>query len=66
MTFEEVEEQVTSKDVTNLRSTMEQTDDSNVVVKLQNGETATGRELAIMAGPVWNTMDSVCMRCPVI
>ena len=41
VTFEEVEEQVTSKDVTNLRSTMEQTDDSNVVVKLQNGETAT-------------------------
>ena len=40
VTFEEVEEQVTSKDVTNLRSTMEQTDDSNVVVKLQNGETA--------------------------
>lgn len=41
VTFEEVEEQVTSKDVTNLRSTMEQADDSNVVVKLQNGETAT-------------------------
>lgn len=41
VTFEEVNEQVTSKDVTNLRSTMEQADDSNVVVKLQNGETAT-------------------------
>ena len=41
VTFEEVNEQVTSKDVTNLRSTMEQSDDSNVVVKLQNGETAT-------------------------
>lgn len=38
--FEEVSEQVTSKDVTNLRSTMEQGDDSNVVTQLKNGETA--------------------------
>lgn len=41
VTFEEVNEQVTSKDVTNLRSTMEQSDDSNVAAKLKNGETAT-------------------------
>jgi GH25 family lysozyme M1 (1,4-beta-N-acetylmuramidase) len=41
VTFEEVQEQVTSKDVTNLRSTMDQGDDSNVVAKLKNGETAT-------------------------
>lgn len=39
--FEETEEQVTSKDVTNLRSTMDQGDDSNVVVKLKNGELCT-------------------------
>lgn len=39
--FEEVNEQVTSKDVTNLRSTMEQGDDSNVKARLKNGETAT-------------------------
>lgn len=37
--FEEVNEQVTSKDVTNLRSTMEQGDDGNVVAKLKNGDT---------------------------
>lgn len=41
VTFEEVEEQVTSKDVTNLRRSMEQADDSNVVTQLKNGETAT-------------------------
>lgn len=41
VTFEEVNEQVTSKDVTNLRSTMDQGDDSNVVAQLKNGETAT-------------------------
>lgn len=40
VTFEEVNEQVTSKDVTNLRSTMEQGDDSNVVIQLKNGDTA--------------------------
>lgn len=39
--FEEVNEQVTSKDVTNLRSTMEQGSDSNVKAQLKNGETAT-------------------------
>lgn len=38
--FEEVSEQVTSKDVTNLRSTMEQGDDSNVAAQLKNGDTA--------------------------
>lgn len=38
VTFEEVNEQVTSKDVTNLRSTMEQGDDSNVAEKLENGD----------------------------
>ena len=38
--FEKVEEQVTSKDVTNLRSSMEQADDSNVVTQLRNGDTA--------------------------
>lgn len=37
--FEEVSEQVTSKDVTNLRSTMVQGIDSNIVAKLRNGET---------------------------
>lgn len=41
VTFEEVNEQVTSKDVTNLRSTMDQGSDSNIVAKLKNGETAT-------------------------
>ena len=41
VTFEEVNEQVTSKDVTNLRSTMRQGDGSNVAAKLRNGETAT-------------------------
>jgi len=41
VTFEEVSEQVTSKDVTNLRSTMEQGSDSNVVTQLKNGDTAT-------------------------
>ena len=40
VTFEEVNEQVTSKDVTNLRSTMDQGSDSNIVAKLRNGETA--------------------------
>lgn len=40
VTFEEVNEQVTSKDVTNLRSTMHQGDDGNVAAKLRNGETA--------------------------
>ena len=40
VTFEEVNEQVISKDVTNLRSTMRQGDDSNVAAKLRNGETA--------------------------
>lgn len=39
--FEEVNEQVTSKEVTNLRSSMEQGDDSNVVTQLKNGETAS-------------------------
>lgn len=39
--FEEVNEQVTSKDVTNLRSTMEQAGDSNVAAKLRNGESIT-------------------------
>lgn len=38
--FEEVNEQVTSKEITNLRSTMNQGDDSNVVFRLQNGDTA--------------------------
>lgn len=38
--FEEVNEQVTSKDVTNLRTSMDQSSDSNVAAKLRNGETA--------------------------
>lgn len=41
VTFEEVNEQVTSKDVTNLRSTMDQGSDSNIAAKLRNGETCT-------------------------
>lgn len=41
VTFEEVSEQVTSKDVTNLRSSMQQGDDSNVAAKLRNGESIT-------------------------
>lgn len=41
VTFTEVNEQVTSKDVTNLRRTMDQGDDGNVAAKLQNGETCT-------------------------
>lgn len=40
VTFSELNEQVTAKDVTNLRSTMEQGDDSNVVAQLKNGEAA--------------------------
>lgn len=40
ISFEEVSETVTAKDVTNLRSTMEQID-SNVVYQLKNGETVT-------------------------
>lgn len=38
--FTEVEEQVTAKELANLRSTMDQGDDSNVVTQLRNGETA--------------------------
>ncbi len=41
VTFEEVNEQVTAKDVTNLRSSMNQDSESNIVAKLKNGETAT-------------------------
>lgn len=39
--FEEVNEQVTSKDVTNLRSSMDQGGDNNIVTQLKNGDTAT-------------------------
>lgn len=38
--FQEVSEQVTAKDEVNLRSSMDQGDDSNVVGRLKNGETA--------------------------
>ncbi len=38
--FEEVKEQVTAKEEANLRRAMDQGDDSNVVAKLMNGETA--------------------------
>ena len=38
--FEEVNEQVTAKDEVNLRSTMDQGDDSNIAAQLLNGETA--------------------------
>lgn len=41
MNFKEVEETVTSKDVTNLRDIPSQGDDSTVLRKLNNGETAT-------------------------
>lgn len=40
MKFTEVDETVTSKDVTNLRDIPSQGDDSTVLVKLNNGETA--------------------------
>lgn len=40
VTFEEVNEQVTSKDVTNLRRTMDQGDESNIAAQLGNGEIA--------------------------
>lgn len=40
MNFTEVNETVTSKDVTNLRDIPSQGDDSTVLVKLKNGETA--------------------------
>ncbi len=40
VTFTEVEEQVTAKDEVNLRSTMEQGDDSNIVGSIKNGEIA--------------------------
>lgn len=39
--FEEVEEQVTAKEVTNLRSRMNQEDDSCIVAQLKNGEVVT-------------------------
>ena len=39
VTFEEVEEQVTAKEVVNLRSTMDQSGEGNIVCKLRNGET---------------------------
>ncbi|MBR5510255.1 MAG: glycoside hydrolase family 25 [Lachnospiraceae bacterium] len=39
VTFEEVNEPVTAKDVTNLRSSMNQETESNLVAKLKNGET---------------------------
>ena len=38
--FTEVEEQVTAKDEVNLRSTMEQGSDDNIVGSIKNGETA--------------------------
>ena len=38
--FTEVSEQVTAKEVTNLRSTMDQGSDGNIVAELHNGETA--------------------------
>lgn len=38
--FREVEEQVTAKDEVNLRSTMEQGSDDNIVGSMKNGETA--------------------------
>ncbi len=41
MNFREVEETVTSKDVTNLRDIPSQGDDSTVLRKLKNGETTT-------------------------
>lgn len=40
VTFEEVEEQVTAKEIVNLRSTMDQSGEGNIVGKLKNGETA--------------------------
>ena len=40
VTFTEVEEQVTAKELANLRSTMDQGSDDNVVAQLKNGETA--------------------------
>ena len=40
MVFTEVSEQVTAKEVTNLRSTMDQGSDGNIVAELHNGETA--------------------------
>lgn len=40
VTFEEVEEQVTAKEMVNLRSTMDQSEEGNIVAKLRNGETA--------------------------
>ncbi len=39
--FEEVEQQITAKDSVNLRSSMNQADNSNVVASLKNGEIAT-------------------------
>ena len=40
VTFQEVSEEVTSKDVTNLRRTMEQGSDANQAAQLRNGQTA--------------------------
>ena len=48
--FTEVEEQVTAKDEVNLRSTMEQGSDDNIVASMKNGETAVRQEWEIMAG----------------
>lgn len=54
--FEEVMEQVTSKDVTNLRSRMDQEDDSCIVTQLKNGEviTRTGRGNNGWSRVIWN------------
>lgn len=40
VTFTETEEQVTAKELANLRSTMDQGGDENIVAQLRNGETA--------------------------
>lgn len=51
MKFQEVEETVTSKDVTNLRDMPSQGSDSTVLRTLTNGETATRTGLSDAAGP---------------
>lgn len=63
MTFGDVNETITAKDVINLRSTPYTGDEGNVVGQLKNGETLlVPAEMILPAGPDWNTMGRRYMR----
>ena len=61
--FTEVEEQVTAKDEVNLRSTMEQGSDDNIVGSMKNGETAvrTGVENNGWSRIIYNGQTVYCV-----